>query len=145
MCLQKHQIACRTRAPGPQRIFFCSKGQAPVSKESEWWNVIPHAHEYVIYHDPLNIQPVVVLRGLKRQHAAALTNFVRCFLALYHFFFLSLLCLCRMTLPGPSAGPLAGITYSIPYITKNICHHSQSPLHHFRLRLLVFQDVSCHS
>ena len=28
---------------------------------------------------PLNIQPVVVVRGLKRQQVAALTNFVGCF------------------------------------------------------------------
>ena len=39
---------------------------------------------------PLNIQPVVVVRGLKRQQVAALTNFVGCFfLALSYFFFLS--------------------------------------------------------
>ena len=37
---------------------------------------------------PLNIQPVVVLRGLQRQQAAALTNYVGCFLlALFCFFF----------------------------------------------------------
>ena len=37
---------------------------------------------------PLNIQPVVVVRGLWRQQAAALTNFVGCFLlALFYFFF----------------------------------------------------------
>ena len=37
---------------------------------------------------PLNIQPVVVVRGLKRQQVAALTNFVGCFfLALSYFFF----------------------------------------------------------
>ena len=35
---------------------------------------------------PLNIQPVVVMRGLKRQQAAALTNFVGCFLGLISFF-----------------------------------------------------------
>ena len=29
---------------------------------------------------PLNIQPVVIVRGLKRKQAAALTNFVGCFL-----------------------------------------------------------------
>ena len=39
---------------------------------------------------PFNIQPVVVVRGLKRLQAAALTNFVGCFLlALSYFFFLS--------------------------------------------------------
>ena len=39
---------------------------------------------------PANIQPVVVVRGLKRQQAAALTNFVGCFLlVLSNFFFLS--------------------------------------------------------
>ena len=39
---------------------------------------------------PLNIQPIVFVRGLKRQQVAALTNFVRCFfLALSYFFFLS--------------------------------------------------------
>ena len=37
---------------------------------------------------PLNIQPVVVVRGLKRQQDAALTNFVGCFFFLVsHFFF----------------------------------------------------------
>ena len=40
--------------------------------------------------DPLSIQPVVVVRGLKRQQAAALTNYVGCFLlTLSYFFFLS--------------------------------------------------------
>ena len=42
----------------------------------------------------LNIQPVVVVRGLKRQQAAALPNFVGCFLLpLLYFFFPSLFCL----------------------------------------------------
>ena len=31
---------------------------------------------------PLNIQPVVVVRGLKKQQVAALTNFVGCFFSL---------------------------------------------------------------
>ena len=54
---------------------------------------------------PLNIQPVVVVRGLKRQQVAALTNFVGCFffLALSSFFSPSAL----NDLVGPSAGPLA--------------------------------------
>ena len=38
---------------------------------------------------PLNIQPVVVVRGLKRQQVAAFTNFVGCF-SCSVFFFLSL-------------------------------------------------------
>ena len=43
---------------------------------------------------PLNIQPIVVVTGLKRQQAAALTNFVGCFLlALSYSFFLSFFCL----------------------------------------------------
>ena len=43
---------------------------------------------------PLNIQPIVVVRGLKRQLAAASTNFVGCFLlALFYFFFPSFFCL----------------------------------------------------
>ena len=33
--------------------------------------------------DPLNIQPVFVVRGLKRQQVAALINFVGCFFSLY--------------------------------------------------------------
>ena len=38
-------------------------------------------------------QPVDVVRGLKRQQAAASTNFVGCFLlALSYFFFLSSFC-----------------------------------------------------
>ena len=36
---------------------------------------------------PLNIQPVVVVRGLKRQQDAALTNFVRCFFLFYFISF----------------------------------------------------------
>ena len=42
---------------------------------------------------PLNIQPVVVVRGLWRQQAAALTNFVGCFLLALFYFFFSLLLL----------------------------------------------------
>ena len=70
----------------------------------------------VIISGPLNIQPVVVVRGLKRQQAGALTNFVGCFLlALFLFFFflslslsvsLSLLLSVLNDLTGPSAGPL---------------------------------------
>ena len=61
---------------------------------------------------PLNIQPVVVMRGLKRQQAAASTNFVGCFLLILFNFFFSLLLLALNDLTGPSAGPLAQITYS---------------------------------
>ena len=38
---------------------------------------------------PINIQPVVVMRGLKRQQGAALTNFVGCFFLLYLISFFS--------------------------------------------------------
>ena len=45
--------------------------------------------------NPLNSQPVVIVRGLKRQQAAASTNFVGCFLhALLFFFFFLSFCLC---------------------------------------------------
>ena len=40
---------------------------------------------------PLNIQPVVVVRGLKRQQVAASTNFVGCFFSLYLISFFSFL------------------------------------------------------
>ena len=51
---------------------------------------------------PLNIQPVVVVRGLKRQQA--LTNFVGCFI----LFLFSLLLLSALNdLVSHSAGPLA--------------------------------------
>ena len=39
---------------------------------------------------PFNIQPVVVVRGFKRQQVAALTNFVGCFFSLVSSFFFSL-------------------------------------------------------
>ena len=38
---------------------------------------------------PLNIQPVDVVRGLKRQQTAASTNFVGCFLLALSFSFFS--------------------------------------------------------
>ena len=60
---------------------------------------------------PLNIQPVVIVRGLKRQQAAALNSFVGCFLLALSFFSLSAL----NDLTGPSAGALARITFSIPF------------------------------
>ena len=68
---------------------------------------------------PLNILPVVVVRGLKRQQSAASTNFVGCFLLVlfYFFFFLSLLLLSALNdLTGPSAGPVVQIIYSIPFL-----------------------------
>ena len=78
-------------------------GCAPVLSPSPISNMDP----------PLNIQPVVVVRGLKRQQAAALTNFVGCFLlALSYFCLLSVL----NDLAGPSAGTLALTTYSIPFL-----------------------------
>ena len=74
----------------------------------------PGIWEFVQNH-PLNIQPVVVVRGLKRQQAAALTNFVGCFLlALFYFFFPSLFCLRWMTLLVPALGLWPEQTYSIP-------------------------------
>ena len=63
---------------------------------------------------PLNIQPVVIVRGLKRQQAAALTNFVGCFLLVLSNLFFLLLLSALNDLIGPSAGPLARTTYSIP-------------------------------
>ena len=58
----------------------------------------------------LNIQPVVVVRGLKRQQAASLTNFVGCLLlALSYFFFLFPL----------NDLTLSRITYSIPFLKAN--------------------------
>ena len=57
------------------------------------------------------------MRGLKRQQAAAFTNFVGCFLLALSYFFFSLLLLSALNdLAGPSAGPLAQITYSIPFL-----------------------------
>ena len=68
--------------------------------------------QYAVH--PLNIQLVVVVRGLKKQQAAALTNFVGCFiLALSYFSLLLLSALNDLT--GPSAGPLARTTYYIPF------------------------------
>ena len=66
-----------------------------------------------LYPSPRNIQPVVVVMGLKRQQAAALTNFVGCFLLALSYFSLLLCALNDLT--GPSAGPLARTTYSIPF------------------------------
>ena len=62
---------------------------------------------------PLNIQPVAVVRGLKRQEAAASASFVGCFLLALSDFSLLLSALNDLT--GPNAGPLARTTYSIPY------------------------------
>ena len=62
---------------------------------------------------PLNIQPVVVVRGLKRQRVAALTNFVGCFFSLLLLSFFSSKAL--NYLAGPSVVPLARKTYSIPF------------------------------
>ena len=67
--------------------------------------------ERLLIVSPLNIQPVVVVRGLKRQQVAALTNFVGCFFSLYLLSFFSSKVL--NDLAGPSAGPLARKTYSI--------------------------------
>ena len=65
-----------------------------------------------IHTSPLNIHPVVVVRGLKRQQAAALTNFVGCFLlALSYFFFLLFL---------TALNDLTGPPYSIPYTHEHI-------------------------
>ena len=54
---------------------------------------------------PLNIQPAVVVRGLKRQQDATLTNFVGSFFLFYLISFFSSLALNDLT--GPSAEPLA--------------------------------------
>ena len=52
----------------------------------------------------LNIQPIVVVRGVKRQQTAALTNFVGLFLLTVISFF-SLLLSMLNDLTGPRAGP----------------------------------------
>ena len=62
---------------------------------------------------PLNIQPVVVVRGLKRQQAVASTDFVGCFLLALSYF--SHLPSALNDLTGPSTGPLVRNTYSIPF------------------------------
>ena len=62
---------------------------------------------------PLNIQPVVVVRGLKRQQVAALTILLDAFSHSYLLSFFSSKAL--NDLAGPSAGPLARKTYSVPF------------------------------
>ena len=63
---------------------------------------------------PLSIQPIDIMRGLKRQQASSSSNFVGCLLlALSYFFFLFLLSVLN-DLTGPGAEPLAQIKYSIP-------------------------------
>ena len=57
----------------------------------------------VIALTPLHIQPVVVVRGLKRQQVATLTNFVGCFFSCSVLLLFSLL-LCWMTLLAPALG-----------------------------------------
>ena len=78
---------------------------------------------------PLNIQPVDVVRGLKRQQTAASTNFVGCFLlVLSYFFFLFFFCQRWMTLLVPVLGlwPKYHILfYSIP---SRLLAPSRSPL-----------------
>ena len=55
--------------------------------------------------NPLNIQPVIIVRELKRQQTAASTNFVGCFLlVLFYFFFLSLFFWRWITLLVPALG-----------------------------------------
>ena len=68
---------------------------------------------------PFNIQPIIVVKGIKGQQAAALTNFVGYFLLALSYF--SLLLLSALNdLTGPSARPLARTTYSysIMYVYK---------------------------
>ena len=87
---------------------------------------------------PLNIQPVVVMRGLKRQQAAASTNFVGCFLLVLFSLFFSLFLLSVLNdLTGPSAGSLAQITYSIPFhnLTRCEVHEEQRRIY---TRILPF-------
>ena len=85
-------------------------------------------HQYIL----LNIQPVVIVRGLKRQQADALTNFVGCFLlALFYFFFL--FCLRWMTLLVPVLGLLPEQHIPIPpsihgqsisiFLNKFLCNY----------------------
>ena len=84
------------------------------------------------------------MRGLKRQLVAALTNFVGCFFSLYLLSFFSSLAL--NDLAGPSAGPLARKTYSIPFHSgssscggaEGVCAASGSPS-----RVLVLYDFHC--
>ena len=59
------------------------------------------------------------MRGLKRQQAAASTNFVGCFLLALSSFFFSLLLTALNDLTGPSAGPLAQLTYSYSMLVLN--------------------------
>ena len=73
------------------------------------WNSC-FCHDEWVFHCiqyPLYIQPIVVVKGFKRQQAAALTNFVGCFLLTLINSFFSLLLSALNDLTGPSAGPLA--------------------------------------
>ena len=91
---------------------------------------------YFLMLAPFNIQPVVVVKGLKRQQGAALTNFVGCFLlALSYFFYLSF-CLRWMTLRVPALGL---------WPEQHILFHS-NPLTHFLKSSLLFgvEKFFCH-
>ena len=93
------------------------------------WLVMVESVSCPVEHHLLNIQPIVVVRGLKRQEAAALTNFVECFFffLLYLVSFFLLLVSVLNDLTGPSTGPLARITYSIPF-QWNIGNQTSSQL-----------------
>ena len=87
-----------------------------------WIHWLAQGRNEIVMVDPLNIQPIVIVRGIKRQQAVALTNFVGCFLLALLFLF-SLLLFALNDLTGPSAGPLAQITYSIPFCNGRHLHH----------------------
>ena len=70
---------------------------------------------------PLSTQSVVVMRGLKRQQVAALTNFVGCILLTLIMVLFSLLLLSALNdLTGSSTGPLVRITYSFPLRERGV-------------------------
>ena len=100
---------CFTVYPALVICFAANRGDSGGCFKGPWWE------NSTLIKPPLNIQTVDVLRGLKRQQTAASTNFVGCFLLALSYFFFSLLLTVLNDLTGPSAGPLAQITYSYSY------------------------------
>ena len=89
----------------PQLALGATGKRQGVRLDSSWVVGIPASSLTSSVAAPASLPPVVVVRRLKRQQAAAVTNFVGCFLLAQSYFSLLLSALNDLT--GHSSGPLA--------------------------------------
>ena len=99
------------QSPPPKKGGLGGAGEAPsleipnsVTGSVMYFTSFPAFH-HIFTPPPFYIQSVIIVRGLKRQQVAALTNFVGCFFSCSYFFFSLLRCWMTLLVPALDLWP----------------------------------------